>query len=350
MKTLYYYTDARNVKALKKAVSLILDGKNAARIWTPGRVLDVDAIGGIIAEEGAAVHHADAVKIRPGMSEKEAKNAHRIAAMRTTIREKEERAAALLSRGQAMTAEDRAALLSLVNVAYHEGGKIDGVYSVDSTAACEFCARMRAAAEENALIICGSCYAAADAYKEAAWRTHKLNALILSTVLFTRDELLALNIPGPRCRFNEDGDTVNITMGRNYLRIAAGRPGVHFGYWYKNRPAVEAALKAEGYRTRAQLPENVRFGHSSVLIGIPAEATWFDDFVFTVYPDAETTAAAIAAGAHECNGRKCRACDYTCYMMARRPDAPLQVAEILRAGKDVVKATRAALDAYKARR
>lgn len=274
-------------------------------------------------------------------------NARRLATMRANLAALEKRAADILEKGDSMTAADRRALLSLVNVAYHNSGKIEGCHSIDSCAACDFCQRMISAAADNTLVICGSCYAAADAWKEAAWRRHKLNARILSTVLFTREELATLQIPGNLCRFNEDGDTVNATMARNYLRIAFTHEYVSFGYWYKNAPAVAEGLEAEGIRTREQLPANVRFIHSSLLIGFPAAALWFDDAIFTVYPDRETTLQAIAAGAHECNGRRCRACGYTCYLQQRR-EKPLHIAEVLRANKAAVAEKRAAYDARKA--
>jgi len=279
-------------------------------------------------------------------------NEKRLATMRANLAALEKRCEAILAdmtgTGENLTQQQRADLLMLVNVAYHDSGKIEGCFSIDSCAACDFCQHMIASAADNILVICGSCYAAADAWKEAAWRRHKLNARIMSSVLFTVDELKALLIPGQLCRFNEDGDTVNTTMARNYLRIVIGHPHTNFGYWYKNAPAVAAGLAAEGYKTREDLPANVRFIHSSLLIGFPAAALWFDDAIFTVYPDAETTAAAILAGAHECNGRRCRACGYTCYLHARRQEKPLHIAEVLRCNKARREAARAAYDAKKA--
>ena len=273
----------------------------------------------------------------------------RLASMRANLAALEKAAADILEKGDSLTEADRRALLRLVNVAFHDSGKIEGIYSVDSTASCEFCARMIHAALDNILMICGCCYAAADAWKEAAWRRHQLNARILSTVLFTADELATLAI-GELCRFNEDGDTVNETMARNYLRIIASHPATRFGYWYKNAPAVAAGLAAEGITTRDALPDNVRFIHSSALIGFPARECWFDDGIFTVYPDADTTLAAVAAGAHECNGRKCRstACGAYCYLMHRRPEKPVHIAELLRCAASRRAAILAAYNARKA--
>lgn len=279
-------------------------------------------------------------------AQKAAANEKRLATMRATLTALEKAADAILAKGDAMTKADRLALLQLINIAYHCSGKIEGCQSIDSCASCEFCQKMMAAAIENLLMICGSCYAAADAWKEAAWRRHNLNARIFSTVLFEKDELQTLKVADGLCRYNEDGDTVNETMARNYLRIAAVFPDTSFGYWYKNTAAVSAGLQAEGIRTRAELPHNIRFIHSSPLIGFPAKETWFDDAIFTVYPDAETTAAAIAAGSWECNGRRCRACGYHCYKM-QRTETVLQIAEVLRCSS---KKRAEILAAYKARK
>ena len=279
------------------------------------------------------------------MDTKKTVNEKRLETMRRNLATLENEAAAILEKGDAMTAEDRARLLQLVNVAYHVGGKIEGLFSVDSCASCAFCQRMIAAAADNSLMICGACYAARDAYKEASWRRHTLNARIFSAVLFSVDELQQLTIPGLLCRFNEDGDTVNETMARNYIRIVVSHPSTRFGYFYKNAAAVAAGLKAEGYTARDQLPENVRFIHSSHLIGFKTSPLWFDDAVFTVYPDAATTAAAIAAGQHACNGRKCKDCGYKCYQM-ERTKKPVYIAELLRCSSERRKAI---LEAYNAR-
>lgn len=254
----------------------------------------------------------------------------RLEKMRANLAMIEMRAEFLLAKGETMTTEDRIELLQLVNVAFHESGKIEGIFSVDSCAACEFCQRMIKAAADNILMICGSCYANADSWKEAAWRRHKLNARIFSSVLFTVEELKTLPLYVARLvRFNEDGDTVNEIMGRNYLRIARAFYTAFFGYFYKNTSAVESALIAEGYTSREKLPENIRFIHSSILIGFEAAEKWFDDCIFTVYPDKATTEEAIARGAWECNGRKCQACGFHCYL-AKRQEKPVHIAEVLR--------------------
>lgn len=345
---LYFKTTSK--KNLKKAVSLIANGKESITVFCGGIEYVCNETLAVMQESPRPAAHRDSVEIRADMTTAEIKNARRLAAGRRTVRTKEERADAILEKGDAMTAAERLELLALVNVAYHSGGsKIEGIFSIDSCASCDFCQKMIASAAGRPLVICGQCYAERDSYKEFAWRQHSMQARIFASVLFTVDELKALDIPGARCRFNEDGDTVNETMARNYLRIAAGHLSTMFGYWYKNAGAVESGLHAEGIYTREQLPENVRFIHSSVLIGFETSARWFDDAIFTVYPDENSISEAIAAGAHECNGRRCRACGFTCYLMARRPE-PLRIAEYLRAGKAARALVMAAYEAEKARR
>ena len=278
-----------------------------------------------------------------------AATAARLEKMRANLSAMEAKADAILQKGDSMTADDRKTLLSLLNVAYHkDSSKIEEIYSIDSSVTCEFCQHMRESAKHNPLVICGGCYAAKDEWKEAAWRRHKLNARILSEVLFEKRELATLAI-GDKCRYNEDGDTVNETMARNYIRIALTHLFTFFGYWFKNSIAVESGLHAEGFHRREDLPENIRFIHSSTLIGFPVSPLWFDDATFTVYPDEETTIAAVSEGSHECNGKKCKLCGFFCYLLKRQPHA-VNIAEVFRGNKTTVKAIREAYDAIKARK
>lgn len=345
VKELFVTVKSKNWKNVKKAVTDFADGKNDIRLWNNGRCYVLTPWLEVADEYQEDRPHFDAVEIWPAMTAEEMKNAHAQAAARYTIRRKEERAEVLLARGDSKTPAERLELLALVNIAYHDGGKIEGCSSIDGCASCDFCRRMMAAAEGNILMICRYCYAARDAWKAIAWRTHSLNARILSSELFTREELAGLALT-ERCRFNEDGDTVNEIHARNLLRIVATHDTTDFGYWYKNAPAVEKGLHAEGIHDRASLPRNCRFIHSSALIGFQVRATWFDDFTFTVYPDQETTDAAIAAGAWPCNGRRCRACGFHCYT-AERADRAVDIAELLRC-KPAERA--ATLEAYWLRR
>ena len=274
----------------------------------------------------------------------------RLASMRANLDNLENTAHVILEKGDAMTSDDRKTLLSLVNVAFHKGGKIDGIYSIDGTAACGFCEKMRHAAETNCLMICGMCYAARDFWKEAAFRRHRLNARILSTVLFTVEELQTLPIPMVAdVRINEDGDVSNCIHGQNVIRLFKAFHRCSFGFWYKNTAAVSAALQAEGISRKEDKPHNVRFVHSSPLIGIPVRAMWYDDAIFTVYPDEETTVSAIRCGSYECNGRRCQNCGLNCYRPENNVDGLQHIAEVLRANKATVAAIRAAYDAFVAR-
>ena len=341
-------------------VDLLSDGKNLFGIFfTPG-VCEIYTAGGHLYKTERRNPDRDAVAVNlSGTSEERemaAKAARARAAGRETVRAIEEKAYALLEKGDAMTAADRRALLSCVNVARHNSGKIEGAYSLDGSAGCAFCMRMRAAAADEPLIICGGCYAAADAYKEFSWRRHSLNARILSEILFTPEELGMLPIPADvELRINEDGDTVNAIHARNVLRVIEifRARGCRPGYWFKNTPAVEEGLRAEGVTGNA---EKIRrygrcFTQSSILIGFRARPVWFADRTFTVYPDEKTTADAIRSGAWPCNGRKCKECKWHCYPddaetgtdAAEIPDT----AELLRCGK----AARAEyLKAYNARK
>ena len=272
---------------------------------------------------------------------REEKNAARLEKMRANLSRLESAAAAILEKPE-LTHDDRLQLLQLLNIAYHESGKIETIASVDSCAACGFCEKMRNAAKNNKLIICGYCYAYADQWKEAAWRRHKLNALILSSVLFTMEELKTLAIPSMRCRINEDGDIVNVTHARNIVRLALSHSYIEFGFFFKNYEAVESGLHAEGIHKRADLPKNIRFIQSSYMIGIKARPLWFTHCVFTVYPNEELTLQAIAAGEFACNGRKCKDCGYHCYNTALNDDNVAYIAELLRCGTpmraDILKA------------
>ena len=349
----YKTTGAAEARTLAARLADLEKGKRAFCIWTDEHTTVTFWPGqpaGTVTEQP----HADAVKIWEGMTEKELKSAKQRAAALETVRVKEERAHEIIGilhseripYDAAHIAALRLELLDLVNKAYHDSGKIEGCSSIDGCASCEFCQQMIAAAADNVLMICGCCYAAADAWKVVSWRVHSLNAYILSNELFTHEELARLQLT-ERCRFNEDGDTVNETHARNLLRIVITHPGTWFGYWYKNQPAVSAGLAAEGYSRREDLPANVRFIHSSALIGFPARPTWYDDGIFTVFPDQETTAAAIAAGAWECNGRRCRACGYFCYMHKRQAE-PVHIAELLRTNAANRARIRAAYDARQA--
>lgn len=222
-----------------------------------------------------------------------------------------------------LTFADHMQLLSIYSVSFHDSGKIEGCSSCDSSChACAFCQKMIKAAENDPLIICGYCY---DDAQETRWKNvenrHGLNMRILSTVDFTLEELATLPITAI-CRFNSSGDVPNEIYSRNCIRIAMSHPYAHCALWAKNVPACEKAFDELGK------PSNMIFIQSSLLIGVPGKRSRYADYMFTVYPSEELTEKAIASGARECNGRKCRECGYKCYLGTWEKGA--NIAELLR--------------------
>lgn len=206
--------------------------------------------------------------------------------------------------------EDRMRLLKIYQVPFHDTGKIENLYSCDSSCnGCSFCQKIRENGKDNPLLICNYCY---DNEQEKRWvnvkNRHGLQLLIISSVLFTEEELSTLKISG-LCRFNSSGDIENVTMARNYIRIAKSHPSVYFGLFAKNTLPVVIATDMEGK------PGNCKYVQSSPIIGkrLNRLAPYFD-IQFVVYPDEEITAMAINDGAGECNGKKCMECGYKCYL------------------------------------
>lgn len=234
----------------------------------------------------------------------------------------------LLNKGiNNLTHEDRLELLSIYQTPYHDSGKIKGIKSCDSSChGCEFCQKMQKFAESQPACICGECY---DAKQENRWANvlnrHKLNMRIMSEVEFTIDELRYLDIsvsPLQRVkdgipfteqmlRENSSGDVTGDIMARNYVKIPLAHPGVNVALWAKNVGPVDRAIDeiCNGHK-----PDNLIFVRSSVLIGIPAPHCKYSDYIFTVYPDAETLHEALKEGGCECNGRECWECGFRCYL------------------------------------
>lgn len=231
-----------------------------------------------------------------------------------------------------ISATDHIVLLSIYKSAYHESGKIEGITSFDSTATnCDFCKAMRKAAENNPKHICRYCY---DYAQEHSFRganivnRHTLNMLIMSSVEFTKDELRMVNTSYIN-RVNSSGDTPNVIYAKNMINIAFVNPNEKFAYWAKNKKAVIAACDELGK------PENMILIQSSVIIGKPEKLAKYFDYVFTVYATKEETEAALASGACECNGKKCKACGYKCYFGAWESGA--NIAEFLRVNAETRK-------------
>ena len=109
------------------------------------------------------------------------------------------------------------------------------------------------------------------------------------------------------------------------LRFAFAHPVTRIAYWAKNVPAVVAACREIGK------PANLILVQSSIFINQPAPLAPFFDYVFTVYADQASLAKAVAAGACECNGKKCKDCGNKCYLGTWPAGA--NIAEYLRVGK-----------------
>lgn len=209
-----------------------------------------------------------------------------------------------------LTSVDKMRLLNLYSVAYHDSGKIEGIFSLDSSAtASEFCKAMRKAAENNPAHICGMCYdyAQEHSFKGRNVRNrHTLNFLIMASVEFTREELATL--PGGLLnRINSSGDTENIIYARNMINYAFSHQYGRVGYWTKNILPVIRACDELGK------PDNLVLIQSSPIIGEVVPLAKYFDYVFVVFATKEDIEDALKNGACECNGRKCKACGYSCY-------------------------------------
>lgn len=233
----------------------------------------------------------------------------------------------ILNKGiENLSTVDRMQLLNVYKVAYHEDGKIEEMFSCDSSAHnCTFCEKMREIAEKDKTCICGLCYDYKnESYRLASLNRHSLNLLIMSTVEFTVEELSILPC-GALCRVNSSGDTENKIHAKNMLRFAFAHPVTRIAYWAKNVPAVVAACREIGK------PANLILVQSSIFINQPAPLAPFFDYVFTVYADQASLEKAVAAGACECNGKKCKDCGNKCYLGTWPAGA--NIAEYLRVGK-----------------
>lgn len=245
---------------------------------------------------------------------------------------------AIFSKGiDNLTTCDKIRLLQIYKAAYHDSGKIEGVTSLDSTATnCEFCKTMRAANAGNDSCICNICYdMAQEGYRINVMNRHSLNMVIMMTVKFSIDELKYLPLTAI-VRVNSSGDTPNYIYACNMINICYAFPHCKIGYWAKNIAPIIKACDDLGK------PENLTLIQSSCMIGKPAKKARYFDYVFTVYPDKETTEKAIVAGASECNGKKCRECGYKCYFGSHSSGD--NIAELLRgASAEKIKAIKAAL-------
>ena len=209
-----------------------------------------------------------------------------------------------------LTSAERLELLRIYNVAFHESGKIEGIFSLDSSATnCGFCRKMReyAAAHPEKQCICGSCYdVRQEGFKLAALARHTLNLIIMSAVLFTVEELATVPVFG-LTRVNSSGDSSGDVYAENMVLFSAAHPACRVSAWAKNTAGYIRACRKHGK------PANLILICSSPFIDKAAPRPEYFDYVFTVYSTPEKVQAAMAAGAMECNGKKCRDCGYSCY-------------------------------------
>lgn len=226
---------------------------------------------------------------------------------------------------------ERMELVSIYAPAFHKDGKIEGITSCDSSCSnCGFCKAMLKAAESDPTIICGLCYdKAQEAYKIHGRNRHSLNLLIMSSMDFTETELSRIPVTD-KTRVNSSGETPNAIYARNMLRIAKVNPWTHMGYWSKNTGPVVMACDD------VKKPSNVVLIQSSIHIGKPAKLNKYFDYTFTVYPDEETTLAAITNGSSPCNGKKCIECGFKCYYGTHKGT---DIAEVLRGVNKVKRKT-----------
>ena len=220
---------------------------------------------------------------------------------------------------------DRLMLLNIYNVAYHESGKIEGIFSLDSSASnCAFCQQLRkyAADHPEKDIVCRRCYdIQQESYKVNALARHTLNMMIMQSIEFSIDELRYLP-GGIFTRVNSSGDAPNVVYAENMIKYAYAHKDFRVTIWSKNTAAYVKACDRYGK------PANVILIQSSLYINKPCALAKYFDYSFTVYTDESAVNAALAAGACECNGKKCKACGFKCYTGAWKSGA--NIAELLR--------------------
>lgn len=207
-----------------------------------------------------------------------------------------------------LTRRERLTLIRVYRAAFHTEHKIAGATSLDSSChGCEFCQKMRQAAEDDITIICAFCYDHKyESYRVNVENRHKLNMLIMSTVEFEEDELALIPVT-QITRINSSGDIVNEIHARNMIKVCLMNPFVNFGFWAKHTLPVIKACDSLGK------PENCVLIQSSIYIGKAAKLQRYFDYTFTVYATEEDLQEALRQGGVECNGKMCADCGWNCY-------------------------------------
>ena len=211
-------------------------------------------------------------------------------------------------RGIEPTPMEKFQLIKMLCANMHTSGKIEGIFSIDSSASgCSFCAKMQEAAEKiGDDHICKHCYARKGRFlMEAVKDRHMLNMAILSIVEFEIIDFAPLGLSGFG-RINADGDFENVTHVKNVLRIMYANPFGRFTVWTKNVADTIAATDEVGK------PSNAIYVASSPIIGKAIALPKYFDYTFTVYRK-DQIAKAIECGGMECNGKKCKECGFKCY-------------------------------------
>lgn len=213
------------------------------------------------------------------------------------------------ARGE-FTQEDRLVMLAIMQVPFHDSGKIEGLQSYDSSAShCKFCHSMMEAAKTNPSIICGHCYdKKQEEYRTNVKKRHGLQLELISTIPFSVKELSILPIYTVFFRFNSSGEIENVIQCVNYIRIGYAFPMIQFRPWSKNKAIVREAIRQEGK------PQNMRFIYSVPFIDGKCDILPEGfDYSFVVASTEEKVQEYLAAGAMECNGKMCKDCGYMCY-------------------------------------
>ena len=215
----------------------------------------------------------------------------------------------ILTKPEPLTHADRLMLIMIYQTSFHDSGKIEGIMSADSSChGCEFCRNARKAAETDPTLICKYCY---DEKQENdrvhTLNRHQLNMLIMSSVLFTEEELSLVPVSVIN-RINSSGDVPSRIYALNITTMIALHKNVKFSWWAKNaRPVIEA-MEELGK------PDNLILIYSGIVINrIPKLPKYFD-YGFIVAVDKASVKRLLALpNTGECNGKKCKECGFKCY-------------------------------------
>lgn len=241
--------------------------------------------------------------------------------------EKELMAVIAILEKEVITETDKWTLIQSVPNSIHKTGKIAGAGSIDCSASnCEFCRKMRKAAETDATIICSLCYDyAQEQYKINALNRHSLTMLILESVRFSREQLQTVQFSFIE-RICSSGDTPNVVFAENVIDMIDLHPYAHVAWWAKNTAAVITAVDKLGK------PSNLKLVQSAIRIDKSEPLKKYFNYLFLVSATKEKVKEYTANGCCECNGKKCQECGWKCYF-GSWPDGSV-IVEYLRCSKE----------------